>query len=67
MSTDSLTQLSRAIDAALEAVTVLSLLLLSAAVATAAALEIRNRVRRRRRRRAGRRIEPAGSSEILSR
>ena len=66
MHTDSLIQLSRLIDAALEVVAIPALLLLGATIATVAAVEIRDRVRRRRRGAHGR-IGAARYSEILSR
>lgn len=53
VQTDSLIQLSRAIDAALEAVAVPALLLLGAAVLVTAVVEIRDHVGQRRRRAAG--------------
>jgi hypothetical protein len=54
MYIDSLAQLSRAIDAALEALFVPTVLLLGAALLVMAGAEISARVRRRRRRAAGR-------------
>jgi hypothetical protein len=54
MYIDPLAQLSRAIDAALEALFVPSVLLLGAALVVMAGAEIRAHVRRRRRRAAGR-------------
>ena len=63
MYIDSLAQLSSAIDAALEALFVPSLLLLGAAFVVMAAAEIRSHVRRRPRR-AARRIGTARQTRV---
>ena len=66
MQTDSLILLSRAIDAALEAVAVPALLLLGAAIVIAAAREIRGHVRRHRRG-SKRKMGATRYSEVLGR
>lgn len=63
MYIDSLAQLSRAIDAALEALFVPTLLLLGAALVVMAGAEIRAHVLRRRRR-AARRIGTARQTRV---
>ncbi len=66
MHTDSLIHLSRAIDAASEAVAAPFLLLLVAALVIVTALEIRDHVRRRRLR-SGKKIRPTRYWEALGR
>ena len=66
MHTDSLIYMSRAIDAAIEAVTVPFLLLLVAALVIVTALETSDHVHRRRRR-SGKKIRPTRYSEALGR
>lgn len=66
MQTDSLILLSRAIDAAFEAIAVPALLLLGAVIVTAAAVEIRDHVRQRRRG-SGRKMGATRYSEVFGR
>lgn len=63
MHTDSLIQLSRAINAAFEAAVVPALILLGAALVIMAAVEIRAQVRRRRRR-AARKVRMARQTRV---
>jgi hypothetical protein len=66
MQSDSLILLSRAIEAAFEAVAVPAVLLLGAAIVAAVAVEIRDHVRRRRRL-SGRKMGATRYSEVLGR